>query len=122
MNKLIIFALIAIIGYHFFLKEGFHQPQKTNCSLYIVDSTCKSYADKGCMVNNSRTESNPDFCICDPSKCTDKSKCCEKKENKVRIAYDKLFNAYNEYQKNKSSSNRQRWTDAWNEYKTAAKK
>ncbi len=116
MNKLIIFALVAIIVYHLFLKEGF-EPQKTNCSLYVIPQLCNRNKTRGCALNPNKVMGDEqDLCI-----CADPSKGCETKENKVKISYDKLLNAYNEYQKDKSQSNRQRWVDAWKEYKAAAK-
>ena len=61
-EKLIIFTLVAFVSYHLFLKERF-EVQKTNCSLYPIESLCESYKTKGCAVNKDRTM-NPDYCIC----------------------------------------------------------
>ena len=76
MNKIIIFALVAIIFYHLFIKEGF--AQKTNCSLYTIPQLCNIYKSKGCSINpNKVMGDNKDFCI-----CTDPSKGCEEKKAK----------------------------------------
>jgi hypothetical protein len=78
-EKLIIFALVAFVSYHLFIKEGF-EVQKTRCQLNVIPGTCdeNTYASsKGCKLNQNRTDANPDYCI-----CADPSKGCEVKTTK----------------------------------------
>lgn len=71
-EKIIIFALVAFVAYHLFIKEGF-EAQKTNCSLYPIPQLCVQYNSKGCALNpNKVMGDNQSVCICaDPSKGCD---------------------------------------------------
>ena len=73
-EKIIIYALVAFVAYHLFIKEGF-EVQKTRCSSYPIPQLCVQYKSKGCDLNpNKVAGDNQDLCICkDPSKgCDDK--------------------------------------------------
>jgi len=117
-EKLIIFALVAFVAYYaFFQKEGFGA-QQTNCSSYPIGFLCKQYESKGCSINPNRSDANPDFCICaDPSKG-----CNPDTGNKVKQAYDNLLKAQQEYQKNQTQSNKDKWIDAWKNFQATQKK
>jgi hypothetical protein len=105
MNKLIIFALVAIIFYHLFIKEGF--AQKTNCSLYTIPQLCNTYKSKGCAINpNKVMGDNKDFCI-----CTDPSKGCEEKKAEVSMDRASILNRMLEIQEAKLNPIRKAYED-----------
>jgi len=106
MNKLIIFALVAIIIYHLFLKEGF-EPQKTNCSLYVIPQLCNNYKTKGCAINpNKVMGDNQDLCI-----CADPSKGCEPKTAKVSMDRASILNRMLQIQEAKLAPIRKAYED-----------
>jgi hypothetical protein len=106
MNKLIILALVAIIGYHMFLKERF-EVQKTNCSLYPIGFLCDQYKTKGCAINpNKVMGDSQDFCI-----CADPSKGCEKKTDKISMDRASILNRMLEIQEAKLAPIRKAYND-----------
>ena len=97
-EKIIIFALVAFVAYHLFIKEGF-EVQKTRCSSYPIPQLCVQYKSKGCDLNPNKVMWDAqDLCICkDPSKdCDDKpaSKPMTKEEEEVLYG---LANDWGEY-------------------------
>jgi hypothetical protein len=111
-EKLIIFTLVAFVAYHMFLKERF-EVQKTDCSLYPIALLCEAYETKGCSINpNKVMGDDQDFCICsDPSKG-----CNIDTQDKSKQAYDNLLKAYDEWTKNKTQSNKDKWSEAWKKF------
>jgi len=105
MNKLIVFAIVAIIVYHLFLKEGF-EVQKTNCSLYVIPQLCNSNKTKGCVINPNRTDANLDYCI-----CADPSKGCELKTAKISMDRASLLKRMLEIQEAKLGPIRKAYED-----------
>ena len=107
MNKLIILALLAIIGYHLFLKEGFNQPQMTNCSLYVIPQLCSRNKTRGCALNpNKVMGDDQDVCI-----CADPSKGCQQKTSKVSMDRASILNRMLEIQEAKLGPIRKAYED-----------